>query len=75
MRLCKRSNAWLKTRLCPRLNTQHLMIIDNATFHASPETARLIEQTGATLLFLASYSLDLNFIEHDFAVLKKRWEY
>ncbi len=68
-------NAWLKTRLCPRLNTQHLVIMDNAAFHASPETARLIEQTGATLLFLAPYSPDLNPIEHDFAALKKRREY
>lgn len=46
-------NAWLKTRLCPRLNAQHLVSMDNTAFHASPETARLIEQTGATLLFLA----------------------
>ena len=68
-------NAGLKTRLCPRLNAHHLVIMDNAAFHASPETARLIEQTGATLLFLAPYSPDLNPIEHDFAALKKRREY
>ena len=68
-------NAWLKTRLCPRLNTQHLVIMDNAAFHTSPETAQLIEATGATLLFLAPYSPDLNPIEHDFAALKKRREY
>ncbi len=68
-------NTWLKTRLSPRLNAQHLVIMDNAAFHASPETARLIEQTGATRLLLAPYSLDLNPIEHDFATLKKRREY
>lgn len=68
-------NAWLKTRLCPRLNAHHLVIIDNAAFHTSPETTQLIAATGATLLFLAPYSPDLNPIEHDFAVLKKRREY
>ncbi|HWF59868.1 MAG TPA: transposase, partial [Nitrospira sp.] len=39
------------------------------------ETAQLIEATGATLLFLAPYSPDLNPIEQDFAALKKRREY
>jgi len=68
-------NVWLKTRLCPRLNAQHLVIMDNAAFHTSPETAQLIAATGATLLFLAPYSPDLNPIEHDFAALKKRREY
>ncbi|MDH4154641.1 MAG: IS630 family transposase [Nitrospira sp.] len=68
-------NAWLKTRLCPRLNTHHLVIMDNAAFHTSPHTAQLIETTGATLLFLSPYSPDLNPIEHDFAALKKRREY
>ena len=68
-------NAWLKTRLCPRLNAHHLVIMDNAAFHTSPETAQLIAATGTTLLFLAPYSPDLNPIEHDFAALKKRREY
>ncbi|CUS31660.1 transposase [Candidatus Nitrospira nitrosa] len=68
-------NAWLKTRLCPRLNAHHLVIMDNAVFHTSPETAQLIETTGATLLFLSSNSPDFNPINHDFAVLKKRREY
>lgn len=68
-------NSWLKTRLCPRLTAQHLVIMDNAAFHKSPETAQLIEATGATLLFLPPYSPDLNPIEHDFSALKKYREY
>lgn len=68
-------NAWLKTRLCPRLTAQHLVIMDNAAFHTSMETAELIQATGATLLFLSPYSPDFNPIEHDFAALKKRREY
>ncbi|BFU92364.1 MAG: hypothetical protein NTAFB01_44470 [Nitrospira sp.] len=68
-------NAWLKARLCPRLTREHLVIMDNAAFHTSPETAHLIEHTGATLLCLPPYSPDLNPIEHDFAALKKHREY
>lgn len=68
-------NTWLQTRLCPRLNAQHLVILDNATVHKSPETAPLIAATGATLLFLPPYSPDFNPIEHDFATLQKHWEY
>jgi putative transposase len=68
-------NSWLRARLCPRLTREHLVIMDNAAFHKSPETAQLIRHTGATLLFLPPYSPDLNPIEHDFAALKKHWEY
>jgi len=32
--------------------------MDNAAFHKSSATARLIEQAGATLLFLSPYSAD-----------------
>lgn len=68
-------NTWLQTRLCPRLNAQHLVILDNAPFHKSPETAQLIAATGATLLFLPPYSPAFNPIEHDFAALNKHREY
>ena len=49
--------------------------MDNAAFHKSPATAPLIQDPGATLLFLPPYAPDLNPIEHDFAALKKRREY
>lgn len=68
-------NFWLATMLCPCLTDEHLVILDNAAFHKSPETVRLIEQTGASLLFLPPYSPDFNPIEHDFATLKKNREY
>ncbi len=68
-------NAWLKTRLCPRLTGEHLVIMDNAAFHKSPETLHRIKKTGATLLFLPPYSPALNPIEHDFAALQKHREY
>lgn len=49
-------NEWLKRQLCPRLNGDHLVVMDNAAFHKSPETTELIEKTGAKLLFLPPYS-------------------
>lgn len=67
--------VWLKTLLCPRLSGDHVVIMDNAAFHKSPAVIQLIEQTGATLLFLPPYSPDLNPIEKDFAALKKNREY
>ena len=68
-------NFWLEHLLCPRLTNAHVVIMDNAAFRKSPATARLIEQAGATLLFLSPYSPDSNHIEHDFAALKKNREY
>lgn len=68
-------NSWLRARRCPRLTREHLVIMDNAAFHTSPETAQLIRHTGAPRLVLPPYSPDLNPIEHDFAALKKHREY
>ncbi|MCY3548956.1 MAG: hypothetical protein OXH39_00740 [Candidatus Poribacteria bacterium] len=33
------------------LDETHVVILDNASFHKSSETARLIAETGASLLF------------------------
>ena len=49
--------------------------MDNASFHKGAETARLIGQTGASLLFLPAYSPELNPIEKDFANIKCRYQY
>lgn len=68
-------NAWVAQQLCPLLTEAHVVVLDNAAFHKSAATHTLIAQTGASLLFLPPYSPDLNPIEHDFAALKKRWEY
>jgi putative transposase len=61
--------------LCPLLTSEDVVVLDNATFHKSAETARLIAASGAQLWYLPPYSPDLNSIEHDFAALKKRREY
>jgi transposase len=63
-------NAWLEQQLLPLLQENMVVVMDNAPFHKSVKTRELIENTGATLLFLPPYSPDLNPIEHDFANLK-----
>ena len=68
-------NAWLQKVLCPLLDNRHVVIMDNASFHKGSETARLIEVSGASLLFLPPYSPELNPIEKDFANIKRRRQY
>ncbi|MGE3977718.1 MAG: transposase [Nitrospira sp.] len=38
-------NTWRQRRIGPRLNAHPLVIMANAAFHKSPETAQLIEHT------------------------------
>lgn len=64
-------NAWLKQELCPYLNDRHILVMDNATFHKSNQTVKLVQDTGAEILFLPPYSPDLNPIEKAFATIKK----
>ncbi len=68
-------NAWLENVLCPLLDASHVVILDNASFHKSQQTETLITSCGASLLFLSSYSPELNPIERDFANIKRKWEY
>lgn len=68
-------NHWLEESLWPVLNANHVVVMDNAAFHKSNKTHELIEQAGATLLFLPPYSPDFNPIEQDFAAIKKRREF
>jgi transposase len=44
--------------------------MDNASFHKSPKIQQLIEARGAKLLYLPTYSPDLNPIEHCWYPLK-----
>jgi putative transposase len=68
-------NAWLENVLCPLLDTSHVVILDNASFHKSQQTEALIAACGASLLFLPPYSPEFNPIERDFANIKRKWEY
>ncbi len=52
-----------------------MVVMDTAAFHKSEKTHELIEQAGATLLFLPPYSPDFNPIEQDFAHITKIREF
>lgn len=56
--------AWLSHFLLPKLRPGQVIIMDNAPFHNSNEIKQLVEEAGCELLFLPSYSPDLNPIEH-----------
>jgi transposase len=54
---------WVKDFLLPELKPGQVLIMDNAAFHKSQETKKLIETAGCRVLFLPPYSPDLNPIE------------
>lgn len=68
-------NAWLEQHLFQELPPHAILIMDNAAFHKTAKTRELIEQAGHTLLYLPPYSPDLNPIEQDFAIMKRRRQY
>jgi transposase len=57
-------NTWLEGVLLPTLPKGTFLVMDNAAFHKSAKTKELIEKFGCHLLFLPTYSPDLNPIEH-----------
>ena len=62
--------AWLSQDLLPKLPEKSIIVMDNASFHKSSAIRQLIQNAGHLLLFLPSYSPDLNPIEHKWAQAK-----
>lgn len=65
-------NLWVKDFLLPELQPGQVVIMDNAAFHKSQETKKLIETAGCRIFFLPPYSPDLNPIEQVWANIKKK---
>jgi len=59
-----------ETPLVPTLSPGDVVILDNVGFHKSERAEQLVKAEGAWLLFLPSYSPDLNPIEMAFSKLK-----
>jgi hypothetical protein len=66
-------NGWLGKCLLPFLREGQVVVMDNAAFHKSKRTKKLIESVGCKLVYLPPYSPDLNLIEQQWAVIKRKY--
>ena len=62
--------TFVKEVLCPVLRRGQVVIVDNLAAHKVAGIRKAIEDVGATLLYLPSYSPDLNPIEPAWSKLK-----
>jgi putative transposase len=64
--------VYVRQVLLPSLTFGQTVILDNASIHKSKNIVQLIESVGCKVLFLPTYSPDLNPIEHYWASIKSR---
>jgi transposase len=62
--------AYVRSVLVPELRSGDTVVMDNLSSHKRAAVRELIEETGASVLFLPPYSPDFNPIEKAFARLK-----
>ncbi len=62
--------AYVEHFLAPTLQEGHVVVLDRLGAHRTQRVRELIEARGAELLFLPSYSPDLNPIEEAFSKIK-----
>ena len=59
--------AYVEHFLAPTLRSGQIVVMDNLSAHKGDKVRKLIEDRGCTLLYLPSYSPDLNPIEEAFS--------
>jgi transposase len=64
--------AFLEQVVVPKLQTGHVVVLDNLGAHKVPEVRPLIESQGARLLYLPPYSPDFKPIEQAWSKLKQQ---
>lgn len=62
--------AFIRDELVPTLTHQHIVLMDNVSFHKVKAISPLIEATGAKLVYLPAYSPDFNPIEQMWSKIK-----
>ncbi len=58
--------------LIKELKPGQIVVMDNINFHKTSKVKELIESRGASILFLPTYSPDLNSIEHYWFKIKNK---
>jgi transposase len=61
---------YLRELLCPALKHGQIVVMDNLSVHRGAWVRELVEERGAVVLFLPSYSPDYNPIEEAFSKVK-----
>lgn len=67
----KAFESYIENFLVPTLERGRIVVMDNLSVHKSKRVEKLIEEAGATLLFLPPYSPDFNPIEEAFSKVKQ----
>lgn len=62
--------TYVEKVLAPELSAGQIVVMDNLSSHKGPRVREMIQSRGCELLYLPSYSPDLNPIEEAFAKLK-----
>lgn len=65
-------SIWIEKDLLPKLPSESILVMDNASFHKSKSMQEQIKEAGHILEYLPPYSPDLNPIEHKWAQAKSK---